>query len=144
MARNGWTREGILQIYSDVHKSAYGFRPRGENLDALTDEELFAKFERICADNEAEIARENAALDAALVKWRAEIAATAAVQGVSKARAILWDMVAERADYGFDQYCWSRGLDYTVQAELRDIFAQDGLTEEQAVEYVRSQTARAA
>ena len=144
MARNGWTREGILQIYSDVHKSAYGFRPRGENLDALTDEQLFDKFDRICADNEAEIAREEEAHAEALFKWRAEIAERALAQNVSKARAILWDMVAHNADYGFDQYCYERHLDYTVQAEIREVFAQDGMNEAEAVRYVRAQTTVAA
>ena len=60
-------RDSLIQIYSDFHKDAYGFRPRGVNYHEFTLEELqadFARFERVC-DEEAKWFEE-------LGKWEAE------------------------------------------------------------------------
>ena len=37
-------RNGMIQIYSDFHKDAYGFRPRHINVSALSDEQLDEDF----------------------------------------------------------------------------------------------------
>jgi hypothetical protein len=55
-------RESMIQIYSDFHKDAYGFRPRGVNYDAMTLADLkadFASFEALCDQNEREEERAN-------------------------------------------------------------------------------------
>lgn len=136
-------RDAILQIISDVHKDAYGFRPR-EDYSRLTDaqlESLLAQFSRAA---EEEIERERAQQSAAEVRWEADIAKLVADQKVTKARAILWDMAAHETDFGFDQYCWARGLSYAFETKLKDIFAQEGLTEADACAYVGRQREQAA
>lgn len=47
-------RESMIQIYSDFHKDAYGFRPRGINYHEFSLAELkadFQRFESICKEN---------------------------------------------------------------------------------------------
>jgi len=48
-------RESMIQIYSDFHKDAYGFRPQGVNYSEFSLEELeedFASFKSLCESNE--------------------------------------------------------------------------------------------
>lgn len=133
-------RDAILQIISDVHKDAYGFRPR-EDYSRLTTTELEALLTRFSRAAEAEIERERAQQSAAEVRWEDDIAKLVAEQKITKARAILWDMAAHDADFGFDQYCWARGLSYAFETKIKDIFAQEGLTEADARAYVGRQRA---
>jgi len=47
-------RDSLIQIYSDFHKDAYGFRPRYVNYHEFTLEELkadFARFQEVCREN---------------------------------------------------------------------------------------------
>ena len=47
-------RDSLIQIYSDFHKDAYGFRPRMLNYHEFTLEELkedFARFREVCDEN---------------------------------------------------------------------------------------------
>jgi len=50
-----WNKDQFLQVMSDAHKYAYGFRPNGVNYSEWTIEELkteFIKLNKIAQDND--------------------------------------------------------------------------------------------
>ena len=109
-------RENMILIYSDFHKDAYGFRPRGINLYAFTTEELeadFARFEQVCADNRIE---EIAAEFEADKAFQTLIENTIQMGAGDEATALRWIAECEVEDYGYDyeHYLWNQGIAYSA------------------------------
>ena len=110
-------RESMIQIYSDFHKDAYGFRPRGINYDAMSLEDLEADFARF-----AEVCKENANAEAkaeakAVEEFEASISAIISMGAGNKATALRWIAEAGVADSGWDMsyYLWKLGIsEYTA------------------------------
>jgi hypothetical protein len=108
-------RENMILLYSDFHKDAYGFRPRGLNLYAFTTEELeadFARFEQVCDDNRkeelvAEMEADNA--------FRALITNTIQMGAGDEATALRWIAEGEVEQYGYDyeHFLWKQGIAYS-------------------------------
>ena len=105
-------REEMIQIYSDFHKDAYGFRPRGINYDAMSLEDLEADFARF-----AEVCKENANAEAiaeakAVEEFEASISAIISMGAGNKATALRWIAEAGVADSGWDMsyYLWKLGI----------------------------------
>jgi hypothetical protein len=108
-------RENMILLYSDFHKDAYGFRPRGYNLYAFTTEELeadFDRFEQVCADNRLE---EKAAEAEADMAFQALIANTIQMGAGDEATALRWIAEGAVEDYGYDyeHFLWSQGIAYS-------------------------------
>jgi hypothetical protein len=98
--------------YSDYHKDAYGFRPRGIDTSTWTLEDFdreFAVFARVCEQNRIE--REAAEADA-MVKFEARVADLIASGAGNRETAIRWIHEAEDTN-GDDEYlCYCVGLPY--------------------------------
>jgi hypothetical protein len=104
-------RESMIQVYSDFHKDAYGFRPRGINYDAMSLEDLeadFARFAEVCEENakaEAEYDRIKAA------EFWNRISELKQMGARTKATALRWMADAGvEVDYDLDYYLYTIGL----------------------------------
>ena len=105
------TIEDYTQIWSDYHKEAYGFRPRGP-LPNWTVEEWEAEFNRlgeiVRANNEEETARQEVA------KQEVEtlIAKLIAGGAPDRATALRWLHEAHGTDGDNEYLCFQLGLPY--------------------------------
>ena len=113
-------------IFSDMHKDAYGFRPRNHRFyDAdTTDAEKQRIWDAVCEDVEEAIERENNERDAAQVAWEDRIAKLCADHNIDRATAIRWDIDAEDARNG-DQidvgyYCYLVGIRYENETAIKE------------------------
>lgn len=109
-------RENLILLYSDFHKDAYGFRPRGLNLYAFTTEELeadFARFGQVCDDNRKEELVAEMEADKA---FRALIENTIQMGAGDEATALRWIAEGEVEQYGYDyeHFLWSQGIAYSA------------------------------
>lgn len=99
-------------MYSDYHKDAYGFRPRGIDTSTWTLEDFdreFAVFARVCEQNRIE--REAAEAEA-MVKFEARVADLITSGASNRETAIRWIHEAEDTN-GDDEYlCYCVGLPY--------------------------------
>lgn len=105
-------RESMIQIYSDFHKEAYGFRPRGIDYDSMSLEDLeadFARFAEVCKENaETEAIAEAKAIEA----FKESVKKTIALGAGNEATAFRWLAEAGVADSGWDIdfYLWKLGI----------------------------------
>jgi hypothetical protein len=113
-------REALIQIYSDFHKDAYGFRPR-YNYPEFTLEELkadFDRFEAVCKENaehEAKAERE------AIAKFNASIEKLISIGARTKAGALRWMADAGVAEDGWDMdyHLWKLGISkYSAEGKV--------------------------
>jgi hypothetical protein len=80
-----------MTIWSDLHKDAYGFRPRdGARIAALTDDEKQAEWDRMIRDLDREMEREQIAQQEATVAFEELVAGTIANGAGDRATAIRW------------------------------------------------------
>lgn len=105
-------RDSLIQVYSDFHKDAYGFRPRGINYDAMTTVELeadLARFAAVC--EEARIA-EKAAAHNAVAAFDSSIKKLMQIGASDEATALRWMAEAGVEDSGWDvdYYLWKVGI----------------------------------
>lgn len=109
-------REELLNIYSDYHKEAYGFRPSNwKYINAKTTDELLADFEefrKICEANaEAEAAWE----EESVARFKYNVANTISAGAGDEDTALRWMVEAAVEKYGWDweHYLWSEGILYS-------------------------------
>ena len=114
-------REQLLTYISDVHKDAYGFRPRG-SYDNYSVVELKAELDRLCEIAEEDY-KQQQALEAENYKALHKHFADLVNMGAKNFKqALAWDVQAEECeyegyiDYGF--YCYKKGLAYGKQRVL--------------------------
>ena len=97
--------------YSDFHKDAYGFRPRGIDTSTWTlevFEKEFAVFARVCEQNRIE--REAAEAEA-IIRFEDRVL-NLMHTGTNRERVIAWLMDAESANGDFEYFCFTQGLPY--------------------------------
>jgi hypothetical protein len=97
--------------YSDFHKDAYGFRPRGVDTSTWTLEDFdkeFAVFARVCEQNRIE--REAAEAEA-IIRFEDRVL-NLMHTGTNRERVIAWLMDAESANGDFEYFCFTQGLPY--------------------------------
>lgn len=104
--------EMSLSVWSDLHKDVYGFRPRGKT---PTEAELPAEFERLQKELDAVMAEEHwGRLQAqkSLKLYVRECMKT----GMTAVSALQEDFRLVGADpmYGWEQYCWERGIGFAL------------------------------
>lgn len=104
-------REEYISQYSDMHKDAYGFRPRFDYLDwSLADFET--EFEYLGYLIQRRIDDDNAAYDAAAVRMESLIENTIALGAGSRENAIRWLMDADNVSGDIEYFCYLNGLRY--------------------------------
>ena len=105
-------RDSLIQVYSDFHKDAYGFRPRHIDYSSMSVEELeadFARFAAVCKENaEAEKKAEKAAV----IEFNASIKKLVAMGAGNAKTAYRWLADAGVAVDGWDMdfYFWKLGI----------------------------------
>ena len=103
--------------YSDFHKDAYGFRPRGIDTSTWTLEDFdreFAVFARVCEQNRIE--REAAEAEA-IIRFEDRVL-NLMHTGTNRERVIAWLMDAESANGDFVYFCFTQGLPYGYFKEV--------------------------
>lgn len=107
-------REELFSLYSDAHKDAYGFRPRGEHtflrLQAMSPAELQREFDTLSAHMEQEVEMEREMEREAAIRLRDTAAGLAQEQGISLADAYRWLMQAEECEGDLEHFLWRMGL----------------------------------
>jgi CO dehydrogenase/acetyl-CoA synthase alpha subunit len=104
-------RNELLSMYSDVHKDAYGHRPRDwERVTLLTDEELVAECEKLGEIAMAEMAREEAAELTNALDLQNLARKLATEQGIDIPTAYRW-LIAAEGDYcDLEHFLWKMGV----------------------------------
>lgn len=105
-------RNDLLNIMSDMHKDAYGFRPRNINYAAFTDAELDAEADRLQEVIEESIKLEAVREEADLEAFGALIKKTIALGAGDRATALRW-IVEGADDWNAEAIVWSMGILYT-------------------------------
>lgn len=120
-------REAMLQIYSDYHKDAYGFRPRFD-YSALTTEKLKADFERFGKMFEENEIAEELKLKADLMAFDLSIKRTIQFGAKDYKTALKWLFEGEEnLDWenpqDLEQFVWRKGILWSDKgrAVLKDL-----------------------
>ena len=119
-------REQLLTYISDVHKDAYGFRPRG-SYDNYSVVELKAELDRLCEIAEEEYKRQQELEAEAYKALHKHLADLVSIGARDFKQALAWDIQAEDCehdgfiDYGF--YCYKKGIAYNKQKVLERLAA---------------------
>lgn len=103
------------EIVSDLHKDAYGFRPRGDwwNMwEQSTDAERQAIWDRLLKDLNAEVEAERAAQQRAIESFELRVQVVASMGAGDRETALRWIMDADAADGDWDHLCYINGLPY--------------------------------
>ncbi len=116
-------KEQLLTYISDVHKDAYGFRPRG-TYNGMSVQELKVELDRL-----SEAASEEADRIANLEdrNWKAlkkHLSGLVDIGAKDFKQALVWDMQAEDVeswDFGF--YCYHKGIAYRKERVLARLAA---------------------
>lgn len=121
-------REQLLTYISDVHKDAYGFRPRGKYGDDWTVEELKQELDRL-VDYANEVYEEEQKLaEANADAFDEQIIAVQASGAANREQAIKWLVEAdEDALWDIEHYVWKQGFLFTDRGrslvkEIAEIF----------------------
>ena len=102
-------RDEMIQIYSDFHKEAYGFRPRYD-YGSYTLEQLEADFERF-----EEVCEENAKYEAirlakAWAKWDVLVDKTIHMGAGNYETALRWIVDSYDGEWDMSYIMWQNGL----------------------------------
>lgn len=119
-------REQLLTYISDVHKDAYGFRPRG-SYDNYSVVELKAELDRLCEIAEEEYKRQQELEAEAYKALHKHLADLVSIGARDFKQALAWDIQAEECehdgfvDFGF--YCYKKGIAYNKQKVIERLAA---------------------
>jgi CO dehydrogenase/acetyl-CoA synthase alpha subunit len=104
-------RAELLSMYSDIHKDAYGFRPRDwERVQALSDAEIRAEIEDLSKTAMAEAEREERAERRAATELSELARKLATEQGIDIPTAYRW-LIAAEGDYcDLEHFLWKMGV----------------------------------
>ncbi len=102
-------RNDLLNIMSDMHKDAYGFRPRHIDYSKFTDAELEAECDSYQEEIEANEKLEAEVLVTKSSNWDELIAKTIAMGAGDYKTALRW-IVDGADDYDAEAIVWSYGL----------------------------------
>jgi hypothetical protein len=126
-------RNGILEMYSDFHKDAYGFRPRYD-YPSFSDEQLNADFDRfsqVCNENRVQ---EDIQLQASLKAWDALVEKTIGLGANDRKTALkwLWDgsELSLFSTQDIEHFAWQQGILFCdegkrVVAELTEMLGKE-------------------
>lgn len=105
------------EIFSDLHKDAYGFRPRGHRFydEATTDAERQKIWDYLCQVVEDNIAAEREHEARVLRDFEAQVADTIALGAGDRATALRWMTQDEKFYNGqcVEHWVWNQGILFT-------------------------------
>ena len=97
--------------YWDMHKDAYGFRPRGIDTSSWTLEQFQDEFVILSQAIEREEIARKAAEAQAMIDFEDRVL-NLMHTGTNRERVIAWLMDAEGANGDFEYFCFTQGLPY--------------------------------
>jgi hypothetical protein len=98
--------------YWDMHKDAYGFRPRGVDTSTWTEADFEAEFKVLGeAIDREEIARKASEAEA-VAKFEQHVTNTICMGAGDRATALRWIMEASSANGDWEYLCYDLGLPY--------------------------------
>ena len=104
-------------LFSDLHKDTYGFRPRTHRFYEAPPEEKQEIWNSTCEALEQEIKYQEEAEKKSEIEWGDRISKMQSDYGINKGTAIRWDMQAfESEDIGY--YCYLNGISYSRRPEI--------------------------
>ena len=124
-------RKYMLNLYSDFHKDAYGFRPRGFDWTTLSDEQLNADWNRFGAALEQRNIEEATQEESDLKEWKDLVQHTIDLGANDRKTAIKWLFDGEGLDsdnpQDLEHFVWRKGILFTdegkeVVKELGEIY----------------------
>ncbi len=107
-----------IQMYSDLHKDVYGYRPRGLFSVPTSYNEFINQMNIMGARLEEQEIERRAYEAAACRVWKARIRQIAQDNGVDVVTVLRWEMDAEGCyypdhGYDFEHYLWGQGIGWT-------------------------------
>ena len=117
-------REELMDLFSDLYKDVYGFRPRYEWHG--TDDDLRNEIADLSAELEVVLEEEDTREQENYAAWKMRMDDYCKNFTISMATAIRWDMAAEKCanDLDVDYYCYKLGISYDHAAEIREILKE--------------------
>ena len=110
-----WEEMTTLEQYAcqwwDMHKDAYGFRPRGIDTSSWTEADFEAEFATLAQAIDRAEAQRKADEARAIVQFEDRVA-NLLHTGTNRQRVITWLMDAEGANGDFEYFCYTQGLPY--------------------------------
>lgn len=107
-------RNDLLSAMSDLHKAAYGFRPRGYDFSQMSDTHLNDLYRSWTDAANATSVRDALELKAACQEWDKRMAQAVKDYGRDLYTVVRWEMDAEDLDindaHDFDHYMYGCGL----------------------------------
>lgn len=122
-------------IFSDMHKDAYGFRPRGHEFYTATPERKQEIWDRVAQDVHDEIERERLAQLDNQRRFEEHVTRTIEAGAADRETAIRWIMQAEGIDahdaaYGGSYACYHFGVCYELapmfEPFMKEIVEREG------------------
>lgn len=104
-------------IYWDMHKDAYGVRPRGIDTSAWTLEDFEAEFAILGKAIECEEMARKEAETEAVKKFEQHVTNTICMGAGDRATALRWIMDASSANGDWEYFCYDLGLPYRYFAK---------------------------
>lgn len=99
-------------IYWDMHKDAYGFRPRGIDTSTWTLEDFKREFEVLDQVIEAEEEQRQDAEAFAVKNFEQQVTKTICMGARDRETALRWIMDASQANGDWEYFCFLNGLPY--------------------------------
>ena len=127
----GESRQNLEAIYSDMHKDAYGIRPRAEWTNS-SDAELIADMEYFGKIIDRALVEEAAAEKRAIEALEARLTSYMEMGAPDRATAMRWELeseleswgesikVSSDAQYDIGYYCFCTGLPYSHEPAIRE------------------------
>lgn len=117
-------RDHIISAISDLHKSAYGRRPRGVyDVDGMSDAELLALEHRLHIEACAAWDREKARMAESAERFEGIVLELIAMGAKDRTTALRWLLDAEAVDWHPSDlpsmFCFEYDLPYEYEAELK-------------------------
>jgi len=106
------TIENALSIFSDVYKEAYGVRPRGVDLSALSLSEIESEIEHLSEVAHARVEVEREAEAVAVAQFEAHVADVIATGAGCREAALRWIHEAEETEGDWERLAWALGLPF--------------------------------
>ena len=111
-------KEQLESIFWDAYKDAYGFRPRGHNISAMTEQQLECEISELTQIIERNQKQEELEQQEAIIRFEKRVEETIALGAKNRETAIKWIHDAEDTG-GDDGYlCYRLGLPYTHFKEV--------------------------
>ena len=105
-------------IFSDLHKDVYGFRPRGtamDNWDMMGPTRKQAYWDELCAELEANTIFEKQQAENAVAKFQARVKDVIELGAGNRTNALLWMTSSEKFFHSqsVEHFVWEQGILFT-------------------------------